>query len=526
MAKVKLRIDSVDGGIIPTQYGPAPKDGYDFALGIDPDAVSNASGNPKSSGSITPVIYQQFSSSNLTSAPYWILNDPKTERTYAYCGDGKVLRYSYQLTAASETLLATLFNGNGNGAAYYDNYLYFTISNDVVRYGPLNGVPAFDTTYWTVTLGKAALGNPLLSFGNFIPPNHPMFLNSDNALYFGDFTNGVGKIHKIKTTKTLVEGDTDDGSAENVLDLPSGFCPTAISNLGTDLVVSAVTADVTQATSQYIKQSKSKLFFWDCVSDSFYRSIDVNDPYITALHNANGRLYVFSGPWNSGNRVSTYDGGDTLTEQAFIESGRNVLAGAVDSIGSRVFFGSNTTFPNISAVVYSIGSKNPQVKDVLHCPIRCSGGSTLPNVTAVKAVEQPSGAIQRCVVGWSDSSSNGLEKYSSSGTYFNQFRKTFHVGAEFRIMEIRMSFDTKVALGHAIAPTIYIDNASTSVGLTVVNSTTAGNKTTYVWRPPNLKARGFQNFALNLDWSGATLPLGVVFPIEITIDVNRSNRAG
>ena len=127
---------------------------YRSALGIDPDLAETDSGVIPS-GLIRPTAMAKFSSSAITDAPMWLLSNPKTENIYAYLHDGHVV--SYNSSFASETAVATLSTAAGNGAEYYDNYLYFARNTDIARYGPLDGSPSMTTAYWTSTLAKTAL---------------------------------------------------------------------------------------------------------------------------------------------------------------------------------------------------------------------------------------------------------------------------------------------------------------------------------------------------------------------------------
>ena len=308
----KFEIKSILGGFSDNQYDGVNTDTYFNSVGIDPDfAITNYN---KTSGAIIPISYQKFSTSNLTGYAKWLLTNPKNENLYSYCSDGKVISYSNVL--GSEALVGTPTSGTGNGAAYYNNYLYFATPTDVACYGPLNGSPTLTQNFWTGTLAKTALTNttyPTLSTVQM--PNHVMHAHGDNFLYFCDFANGQGLIHKIRTKKVTNEGDTDDQSAYGAFVLPFGFMPTAIESYDTDLIVTAI-----QTTSSSVNQGRSAVFLINPIQATFYKGpIYLTDPLATAIIANNGSTYVFSGNASVGGglRVTRYDGGLLFTQEVY-----------------------------------------------------------------------------------------------------------------------------------------------------------------------------------------------------------------
>src|SRR3990167_2527135 len=276
MAKFSITIDSILGGIAPNLYRGGPGQ-FTASLGIDPDLPPDpdSSTEIKTGGILTPVSQTDFSSTNLTSYINWIINCPQNELTYAYAANGRFISYSSALTAASEVLINSAGSTVGPGAAYYHNFIYLATGTDINRYGPLDNSPVIATGVWTgATLGtQTALGNPAFPSQQGITyPNHPMHVHVDGKLYVGDFetatgsTNeGRGKIHWIRTNSGTDEGDTNDGTSQNVLFLPPSYAPIDIESWGNDLAILAIPMH-TAGAGTTIVQGKAALFLWDAVN--------------------------------------------------------------------------------------------------------------------------------------------------------------------------------------------------------------------------------------------------------------------
>lgn len=203
---------------------------------------------------------------------------------------------------------------------------------------------------------------------------------------------------------TITEGAGNNGTTYNSLDLPFGFMPVDIESWGTDVVIVAI-----QTSDSTINQGKAALFFWDPTDTvSFYRGpVYLPDPLATALLSVNGILRIFSGNAVSGTRVSKYIGGETISDRAldteFIEDSLPPFAGAVDAFGGRGVWGGFTTYPETSACVWALGSKDGKIPMGLHNIVRTnSASSTNQNATAVKYVQQADNKNPRVVVGWND----------------------------------------------------------------------------------------------------------------------------
>lgn len=412
--KQELRITNILGGISPASYF-GPEGNYISSIAIDPDMpiTDSGTGSIRTAGQIRPVGYAAFDGSEITGNPYWFLTNPKNTNIYVYQNSGKVTSYSSSL--GSETNVGTPTSGAGNGAVYYNNYLYFATPTDVSRYGPLNNSPSLANTVWTgSTLGsQSALINTTYPSirGSGVMPNHVMYVHLDNKLYIADYNTtaypGQGVVHYIKTTKTTDEGDTNDSSTANALDLPFGFMPTAISSYGEDLVIAAI-----QTTDTTADQGNAALFFWDTTSPSYYKQVFLDEPLISAVKSANGILYVFAGKLaatnTAGNGYSVYQylGGQSFKEIYTPDEGWPPLQGATDANGDRIAWGTCITDPANAAVVMAYGSKNGGLPPAVHCIARATASATATDglVTALAYVLQASNAIPRLIIGWRDGS--------------------------------------------------------------------------------------------------------------------------
>ena len=400
-----IKFASIMGGFSDTQYQGTGLN-YNSAIAIDPDYPVTG---VRTSGMICPVRHEVFSGANVSGFPLWLITNPKNSLVYTYLSNGKFI--SYTSAFASETLVGTPTSGAGNGAAYYNNYIYLATPTNVSCYGPLNGAPSLVNTYWTGTLGKNALTNTTYpTLRNASMPNHPMHVHFDGALYFGDVVSGQGVIHKIQTKKGAAEGDTDDGSSFNVLDLPFGFMPVAIGSYSLDLVILAI-----QTTNGVINQGNACLFFWDPTDvATFYNQVPLPDPLATAILNNNGAIYVFTGNSVNGVRLSQYTAGQTAQEIAYIEEGTPPMAGAVDSLGSRIVWASWGTYPENNVSVMAYGSKKGNLPQGIHNISRATSDQTTGIITALKYIQQDSNVEPKLILGWGDNTGVSTSPSASS----------------------------------------------------------------------------------------------------------------
>lgn len=538
MALQRIVISNIWGGMAPSQYF-AQDSQYLSGVGIDPDlSISDSVGDRQTSGQLRPSAYSSFDGANVNANPYWVLTNPKNALIYAFLNNGRLI--SYTSTFGTETLVGTVTTSSGNGAVYYNNYLYLSQNADIARYGPLDGSPSLTNAVWTgATLGsQTALSNTTYPSirGSGVIPNHAMHVHNDNKLYFCDYdsttstasTRGRGLIHWIRTTFSTTEGTGNDGSTYNALDLPHGFLPVDLESYGNDLVIAAI-----QTTNSTLQQGKAYLFFWDTISDSFYNAVELPDPLVTSLLSVNGRLHVFSGPISTGTdisngyRISVYLGGKTVQQVYFSESGSPPLAGAVDSFGDRLVWGTFQQIPTTTASapqyygsVLALGSKDSRLASGVHGIInsQATGSAADGIVTAVKNVQQASFGSPRFVVGWRDASNFGLDNQGTTYGTAVWRSQMFKINQRFIIKRIRLNLGTAIAANHTITPTVFLDDFSSSstTGLTVINNTNYTGSQRHVEYYPDIV--GDHNFCLELRWTGTAL-LPVLLPITIDFEV-------
>lgn len=397
MAIEKVKITSILDGIAPTQYFGSDAS-YTSSVGIDPDFPISST-DIRTSGMIVPTRYGTFSS-GFTTAPKWIVTNPKNALLYVYLDGGNFISFSSAL--GSQTTIGTPTSGAGNGMAYYNNYIYLATPTNVARYGPLNNSPSLTNTVWTgATLGSqpALIDSDYPTLRGVELPNHAMHVHTDNTLYFCDYNTtanpGKGVIHRIRTSKTTDEGDTNNNSDNDILALPFGFRPIDIESFNTDLAILAI-----QTTDTTTNQGNAALFLWDTTSISFYAQIALPDPIATALLNVNGVLHIFSGNSSNGVRVSRYTGGYGVNTVVYQEEGTPPFPGAVDAYGDRISWGGWTTVPESAGVVWAFGSKDPRLPQGLSCIARSSAGTGTPNATAIKYALQASNIQPQLIIGW------------------------------------------------------------------------------------------------------------------------------
>jgi hypothetical protein len=352
-------IGSVLGGHSPTTHF-ASGNQFRASMGIDPaqpmDDLDTAN-STIASGLIRPSASEKFSSTTITAAPLWITTNPKDFNVYVT--DAKGSMYSVNATFSTVTALSdggSLTNSLGNGQEYYDNYIYQAKNTTVARYGPLNGTPAFNGDYWVTTLAKTALVNttyPSSNKNKIQLPNHFLKRHSDGILYFADVVDNQGTIHTIQTSKTTVEGDTNNGSTYTKIQLGYGLWPTTMESYGSDLAIA-----VFEGVSIGLRQKNAKIAFWDTTSVRINKITwaEFPDAIITAMKNVNGVLYVVSGNYQTqGFRITRFVGGYSFEEVFYSETGEPCLPGAIDSVLNRCVFGNHTTVPESDGVVYGIG---------------------------------------------------------------------------------------------------------------------------------------------------------------------------
>lgn len=534
----KIQITNIWAGMSPSQYFTA--DGqYRFSVGIDPYLpVSDSVGDRLATGVLRPSGYAAFSGVAIDDNPLFVITNPKNTNTYVALQNGALISYNSSL--GSETDIGTITGSKCNGAVYYNNYIYLAGTTDISRYGPLDGSPSLTNGVWSgSTLGtQTNLVNttyPSIRGGGTLP-NHIMHVHSNGVLYVADFdstssddtTRGKGLIHAIATKYGSAEGDTNNGSAYNVLDLPPGYKPTCIESYGNDLVIGAV-----QGADSDVGQGVAALFFWDTFTASYYNVVPLPDVLVTGLKNVNGILYVFTGSVSSGTdvangyRVTAYLGGQTLKTIHYSTTGSPPLHGAIEAVGDRIYWGtfqqkSTTTpgSPSYYASVMSLGTHDPNLPGGVHGVINATATGATDDglVTCLKRIQQESFSYPKFVVGHRDAGGYGLDKQSTTyGTAIWQ-SQLFNINTAFEIKRIRVSLGAAVAANMTITPTIYVDDFSSSSteGLTPINNTNYSASERHIeWTP---QISGNSNFVLELAWSGSAL-CPVLLPIEIDVEL-------
>lgn len=552
----RITIDSILGGHSATTNF-AMKNQFLASLGIDPSQPMNDNADKYSSiasGLIRPVSTTKIGGTAINKFPLWIKSNPKSFNTcFVYDSQGSL----YQLTNSSMTVTGisdagTMPASHGNGMEYYDNYIYLATDTDIARYGPLNGSPVLTASYWQGTLGKAALVNTSYiidrATGLLTYPNHPMHRHSDGKLYIGDVVNGQGVIHIISTTKTTVEGDTDNGSTYQALTFGFGLYPTVIESYGSQLVI-ALSDTVAGASST---GSPAKLAFWDTTSQNFNSMIWVEfpDQFISAMKNVDGVLYLASsnitvgGAGTAGGfRITQYVGGYTVQEVDYIETGSAPFPGAMDGDARHLIFGSYTNTPEPAACVYSYGLQKGVLGQGIFNIMRSTSpigtgaigtafGTGLCCYSVLINSQQVAGLlIHSPIIGWgNDTPSYGLDKqdYSTYGSAPSMFwSQKYKIGEPFEIKRIRVPMVNGIGASTTIVPTLYFDDGNAQQTLTTINNTNFPNKAeTGFGRVANLRTagdgtniiRGQNNFWLGFRWTG-TEPSTIGLPIIVDFDV-------
>src|SRR3990167_7058516 len=513
-----LKINEIFKGQAASQYFGAPGT-FNASIAIDPD-LPIVSTDERTSGFIVPVGSAVFSGANVTSHVVRILNNPKNTLTYVVLSNGRLISYNSSLS--SETLIGTVAGNVAVWAEYYNNYIYIWTGTNISRYGPLNNSPTLVDTVWTgATLGsQTALTNTTYpSLRSVSMPNHVAYVHGDNSMYFTDFINGQGLIHRINTKKVTDEGDTNGTTVPylyNALDLPFGFYPTSIESYGTSLLITGIyTIDTT------INQGKAAFILWDPTdTTSFYLGpVFLPDPLCTASLNVNGKVFIWTGNAVNGVRLSQYLGGESVQEIVYQEEGMPPFAGAVDALGNRIVWGGYITNPEAYAVVWAWGSKDARIPKGLHNIVLTNSDGATPIVTAVKYVQQSSNITPKVVVGWNNASDSGIDKYATAGTLGAEIRWMFNIGTKFNITRISIPLAGAVAANTTISPSCHFDDLSVSKNLTVINNTNYPSMRKIIYQGTELKDYiGKNNFVFKIMFTDSN-PLPVALPIKFEIEV-------
>ena len=515
-------ISSILGGMSPTSHF-ASSNQFRASMGVDPAQPiddSDTAYSTVASGLLRPVASEKFSSTTIGSAPLWIVTNPKNSNVYVLDALGSA--YTVNDTLTTITAIADageLSNGIGNGAEYYDNYVYFAKNTTIARIGPLNGSTTINGDYWVTTLAKTALVNttyPTTAKNGLQIPNHPLHRHSDGRLYFGDVVGNQGYLHYIATTKTTVEGDTNNSSTYQALAFGYGLWPTSIESYGSDLSVALY-----EGSNTGLRQKHAKMAFWDTSSSSFNKNtwVEFPDAIITAQKNINGTLFVASGNYQTkGFRITKFIGGYSYQEVYYSETGEPPLQGAFEGVLNRLVFGTNTNVPESDGVVHSIGLQKNILGSGLFNVMRATGGNSSTTVTSVSFADATENGFYVPIIGWTDGTSHGLDK---QGTAYNNapsvwWSQMFRIGQPFKITKIIIPLAQAVGANMIVTPKIYTDDGANSTTLTTINNTNYSGKYTVMQKPSGLT--GQNNFWLELRWTGSAL-CTVNLPITIEFEL-------
>lgn len=526
--KFTIQIESILGGHAPTTHFSAPGQ-FRASMGIDP-AQPIDDDNTQYSSIASGLLRPSASSSigTTTSASLWFVPNPKDANVYVY--DAQSSLHAVDSLVSGVTAIADageLSNGLGNGAEYYDNYIYLSKNTTVGRYGPLSTTPTMNGDYWVTTLAKTALTNTTYptSYKNGLQlPNHVLKRHSDGKLYIADVVGNTGTLHYIKTTKTTVEGDTNNGSTYDAVHVGYGLWPTAMESYGEELAIAFYEGSVAN-----LRQARAKLAFWDTTSSNVNKLIWVEypDQIITAIKNVNGILYVVSGNiQTSGFRITSFQGGYSFKEEFYSETGEPCLPGAVDALLNRFIFGTHTNVPETDGVVYSKGLQKADLGGGMFGIMRATGSSTSTTVTAVCVADNVSFSYNTPLIAQTtagDGSTGATHPIVTQGNEYNNapsvfWSGMFRVGSRFKITKLKIPLGQEIGSGMIVTPTIYVDNGASSFvggstdGLAIINNTNYTGKSMIVMKPSGVT--GEYNFWLELRWTGSTL-CTVALPITI-----------
>jgi len=131
-------------------------------------------------------------------------------------------------------------------------------------------------------------------------------------------------------------------------------------------------------------------------------------------------------------------------------------------------------------------------------------------------VEKTDNKSPRMIIGWKDDSNVGVDKVSTTETFKAIWRsRLYNVGKRFVVRQLRLPLGAAVAANMTLTPKVYVDDASASTTLTVINNTNYASSERFVRLIPNVT--GNNNFFVELAWTG-TASLPVTLPISVDIE--------
>lgn len=550
---VRILIESILGGELKNSLDVSANQ-FSASYGIDPLGGSGYSQ--------FPVLLAPRGVSNLgttSGAPLWITKTPENINS-----DGDIFIYdsvgSVYTSRRGQDLIdvGDLNDGagsTGNGAAYYDNYMYFARSSTVARYGPLDGTPSFTDDYWCGTLGLTALSDREESHYPYISPyvavnlpSHFLHPHSDGRLYIADVVGEKGYLHYIATKKTTVAGDTDDGSEYGKLELPPGHWPTAIESYGSDIVI-ALYQGTYLKNPPNIGYLSAKLAFWDTQSERIYKIVETPEPIITALkfEPVSGALYLWSTSTTFKTAITKFLGGYTFSD-VYRRGGNSFIApypGGVDLDLSRILYGGiakdsdGNGLNRHDAHIKSIGYEGAVEKKSIFSIFSITPAYSYKNYakasisTSVKSLQISSG---RVLHGWYSSggfggidASRSTPGFSSGEVDHNFISEPYVIGRGFSVKRVRIPFLDGIPSGLTMTVKIlcdkaYLANPNPDEAYDIATLTSSEMSSDN--RVANIKCEeihGWNSFRLAIVWSGdpsGYRPAVILSPIEIEVEVD------
>lgn len=534
--KFQIKIESILGGQSPSTYF-SNEDQFLYSHGINPGNSIN-SADLLSGGIISPV------GATLKYVPndaiLWMANNPKTPTMFLYGSSGSVYSMNYNgiitgLKDLNDAPSDEPQGSSGNGMAYYDNYMYFSRSTTVARYGPLDGTPTWTTDYWVGTLGKTALTNtstyPYAS--NIKIPNHYLHRHSDGKLYIADVVDNQGTLHFIQTTKTTVEGDTDNNSTYDKINVGYGLWPTCIESYGENLSIGLIESNTVLMHTRI----PAKIAFWDTVATDINQIIwgEFPDDIITAIKNLNGVLYIISAYAGGGYvRISQYIGGYSIKEIDLINNMDLPLPGAVTGMVNRLIWGSGRRTSYIAngiSGVYSYGLQKSSLGNGIFgiMPNTCDGTGSVTTAIVLDpeagANTNPYNDVSKVIASWYAQTPGvsgyayGIDKISDNMNLTDPpiFQsRMYKIGQPFKITRVALNLNENVATSTAIKVEISTDNTTTTKEIKTINYTSYPDENRIVLRPENLIGNNDFNLSLSFPETRRT---SVLLPIIIEYEL-------
>lgn len=182
----------------------------------------------------------------------------------------------------------TLTQGNGNGIAVWQDYLFVFRSRSIDVFGALSN------------LGTAAWSNSWqsLNASTSYDGRHKTLVGSDNVLYWTDFDNaasGSQRLGYIGSLRLAGASAFAPGTGatftynNNTLDFPSDEEPVGLAELNTYLVIANNYSGVNS------RGNWSKLYYWDRVSASYFNPLIIPESPVYEIINSNNLIYIFCG---------------------------------------------------------------------------------------------------------------------------------------------------------------------------------------------------------------------------------------